>query len=98
VRSFSFTENSPLDLKKTEAWLSTLLRESGQNIYRCKGILNIRGEAKRVVFQGVQMDFESTSDRLWKPAEPRVSQLVFIGKELDETAIRSGFAECLVRV
>lgn len=95
IRSFAFAEDRPLDLKKTEAWLNQLLAEKGENIYRCKGILHIKGSAKRVVFQGVQMMFEAAPDRLWNVGERRVNQLVFIGKELDEAAIRQGFLTCL---
>ena len=95
VRSFAFTEERPLELKKAEAWLSELLGKQGENIYRSKGILYIKGEPKRVVFQGVQMMFEALPDRLWNIGEPRLNQLVFIGKDLDEAAIRQGFLACL---
>ena len=95
VRSFYIEEERPLDLPKLESWLSDLLKNSGESIYRCKGVLYIKGIPKRVVVQGVQMMFDSAPDRFWNPGERRVSQFVFIGKELDEKAIRSGFASCL---
>jgi G3E family GTPase len=94
VRSFSIVDDRPLDLKKTEAWISDLVGSMGANIYRCKGILFIQGEPKRVVFQGVQMMFEATPERFWKPDEQRQSRLVFIGRELDEAKIRAGFESC----
>jgi G3E family GTPase len=31
----------------------------------------------------------------WNPGEKRLSQLVFIGKELDEAKLRSGFELCI---
>ena len=95
VRSFAFTAERPLELKKAEAWLSELLGKQGENIYRSKGILYIKGEPKRVVFQGVQMMFEALPDRLWNIGEPRLNQLVFIGKYLDEASIRQGFLASL---
>ena len=88
-------EERPLELKKVEAWLTEVIRTMGANIYRSKGILHLRGQAKRVVFQGVQMIFEAKPDRFWNPGEKKVSQLVFIGKELDEKALRAGFEQCL---
>jgi G3E family GTPase len=94
VRSFSIVEDRPLDLKRTEAWISELVNSMGANIYRCKGILFIQGEPKRVVFQGVQMMFDATPERFWKPDEHRQSRMVFIGKELDEAQIRAGFESC----
>ncbi len=95
VRSFSIVENRPLDLKKTEAWISELVGSLGANIYRCKGILFIQGQPKRVVFQGVQMMFDATPERFWNSDETRQSRMVFIGKELDEARIRAGFGSCL---
>jgi hypothetical protein len=32
----------------------------------------------------------------WGPNEPRVSRVVFIGRNLDEAAIRAGFESCRV--
>ena len=95
VRSFSIVEDRPLDLKRTEAWISELVGSLGANIYRCKGILFIQGQPKRVVFQGVQMMFDATPERFWKPDENRQSRMVFIGKELDEANIRAGLESCL---
>jgi G3E family GTPase len=95
VSSFYISDDRPLDLKKVEAWLTEVIRDLGANIYRSKGILQVKGQAKRVVFQGVQTMFDARPDRLWNVGEKRVSQLVFIGKDLDEAKIRRGFAACL---
>lgn len=95
VRSFYLEEERPLDLKKLEAWLGELLNSLGEDIYRSKGVLHIQGQPKRVVFQGVQMLFDSAPERFWKTDEKRLSQLVFIGRELDEAKIRAGFEQCL---
>ena len=95
VTSFYLSDDRPLDLKKIEAWLTEIIRELGSNIYRSKGILQIQGQAKRVVFQGVQTMFDAKPDRLWNVGEKKISQLVFIGKDLDEAKIRRGFAACV---
>jgi G3E family GTPase len=95
VSSFHISDDRPLDLTKTELWLSELIREFGPNLYRSKGILQIKGQAKRVIFQGVQMTFDARPDRFWNAGERRLSQLVFIGKNLDEARIRRGFAACI---
>jgi G3E family GTPase len=95
VASFYLSDDRPLDLKKVEAWLTEMIRDLGANIYRSKGILQIKGQAKRVVFQGVQMMFDAQPDRLWNVGERRLSQLVFIGRDLDEAKIRRGFASCI---
>jgi len=95
VRSFYLIEERPLEIKKVEAWLTEVIKTTGANMYRSKGILQIKGHAKRVVFQGVQMMFDAVPDRLWGVNEKRLSQVVFIGKDLDEAAIRRGFESCV---
>jgi len=95
VRSFYIEEERPLDLPKLEKWVGELLKKSGESIYRCKGVLHIKGIGKRVVVQSVQMLFDSAPDRFWNPGERRVSQMVFIGKDLDEASIRAGFESCV---
>lgn len=44
-----------LDFDLLNGWVQSLLASSGQNIYRMKGILNVKGEEDRFVFQGVHM-------------------------------------------
>jgi len=95
VGSFYIQEDRPLDLKKTEKWLSGLLGEAGEQIYRSKGILYIKGVPKRVVFQGVQMMFDCSPERFWNQDEKRESRFVFIGQDLDEQKIRSEFESCV---
>jgi G3E family GTPase len=75
--------------------MGQLLREKGVDIFRMKGILNIAGEDNRFVFQGVHMLFDGKSDRPWHPNETRKNELVFIGRNLNEAELKTGFASCL---
>ena len=50
----------------------------------------------RMVFQGVHMLLDAQPDRPWGD-DPRRNQLVLIGRNLDEQAIREGFEACLLR-
>ena len=95
VRSFYLIEERPLEIKKVESWLTEVIQTMGAKMYRSKGILQIKGQAKRVVFQGVQMMFDAVPDRLWDVNEKKLSQVVFIGKDLDEDTIRRGFEACV---
>ncbi|MGF1535804.1 MAG: CobW family GTP-binding protein [Elainellaceae cyanobacterium] len=95
VYSFAIVEEQPLDGDKLSQWVSTLLETKGPDIFRTKGILNLVGEPNRYVFQGVHMIFDGRSDRPWKPDEARRSEMVFIGRNLDEAELRSGFRTCL---
>ena len=95
VGSFSIEKDGDLDEQKLQAWISTLLREKGVDIFRMKGFLSISGESNRFVFQGVHMIFSGKPDRPWGSL-PRRNQLVFIGRNLDEKEMRKGFEDCLV--
>ncbi|MGD1854483.1 MAG: CobW family GTP-binding protein [Leptolyngbyaceae cyanobacterium] len=96
VYSLAFVESGELDKEKLNTWMSELLQTKGPDIFRMKGILNIKGEDKRFVFQGVHMIFDGKTERPWKPEETRKSELVFIGRNLNEAELRDGFRACLV--
>ena len=87
--------SGPVAMIYREHGPNEVIRVEGERVYRSKGILQIKGQSKRVIFQGVQMMFDARPDRLWNVAERRSSQLVFIGRGLDEARIRRGFAECI---
>ena len=96
VGSIALVEEKPLDGEKLNDWLGTLLREYGPDIFRMKGILNIAGNDNRLVFQGVHMIFDGRPDRLWKPGETRKSELVFIGRNLEQMNLAAQFQACIV--
>ncbi|MGG6266553.1 CobW family GTP-binding protein [Leptolyngbya sp. AN03gr2] len=96
VTSVAIVESGSVDGTRLNTWMSELLRFQGQDIFRMKGILNIAGEDNRFVFQGVHMLFDGKPDRRWKPNETRKNELVFIGRNLDEAALREDFRSCLV--
>jgi G3E family GTPase len=95
VYSVALVESGELDGEKLQHWMSRLLQTQGPDIFRMKGILNLAGEDHRFVFQGVHMLFDGTRDRPWKPGETRKNQLVFIGRNLDETKLREDFRACM---
>ena len=95
VKSVAIVEVGELNLPKVNAWISRLLREQGVDIFRMKGILNIKGIEERFVFQGVHMLFDATRDRLWNPDENRQNELVFIGRNLDSEQLKSDFLACM---
>ncbi len=77
-------------------WISNLTQVQGPDILRCKGIVAFPNEPKRFVFQGVHMILDGDVQGDWRPDEPRVSRVVFIGRNLDPVAIREGFESCRV--
>ncbi len=96
VASIALVARGALDGERLNTWLSELLRTEGPNIFRMKGILNIAGEDRRFVFQGVHMIFDGRPDRPWKSASERKNELVLIGRDLDEAKLRADFRACLV--
>jgi G3E family GTPase len=94
VSSVGLEFDRAFDEARLNAWMGRLLRERGSDIFRMKGILAIAGSDRRFVFQGVHMLFDGRPDAPWGD-RPRRSQVVFIGKQLDRTALREGLASCL---
>ncbi|MUG65507.1 GTP-binding protein [Paenibacillus campinasensis] len=95
VFSIFFRESRPLDLNKVERFINKWLVDHGTDTFRYKGVLNIKGTNKRVVFQGIHMLFGAYPDRDWKPGETRTSEFVVIGRNLDEEWFRKQFAACV---
>ena len=91
IKSVSLTSQKPIDGVRFTQWLDKLLAEKGQDILRAKGILNVKGEDKRLVFQAVHMILEGELQQPWKDGDPRVSRAVFIGRHLDADALKAGF-------
>jgi G3E family GTPase len=65
------------------------------DIFRSKGILHVKGNDDRLVFQAVHMLLDAAADRKWKPGELRSNQLVFIGRNLNRLELTEGFDACL---
>jgi G3E family GTPase len=95
VTSVGITLPGDLQLEKLNGWLSQLLRVHGQDIFRMKGVLSVRGWDERFVFQGVHMLFDGRPDRPWG-SELRHNKMIFIGRNLDRAALEGGFRACLV--
>jgi G3E family GTPase len=94
MQSVSFAHDGDVDPEKFMPWINDLVQTEGPNILRSKGILSFRNEPKRFVFQGVHMILDGDLQRDWKPDEKRLSRIVFIGRNLNEEALRSGFQAC----
>ena len=82
----------PLDMQRVSEFMEGLLKRHGNSLLRYKGVLAIAGEARRLVFQGVLRLYGFDWDAEWAAGEPRESVLVFIGDNLPEEELRSGFA------
>lgn len=64
-----------------------------QEVYRIKGFVPVPGKPMRMVLQGVGQRFDHFFDRPWKTDEPRMTKLVVIGNELNQSEILSALSQ-----
>ncbi|MGD1939894.1 MAG: CobW family GTP-binding protein [Leptolyngbyaceae cyanobacterium] len=95
VYSVAITKTGTVDSDKLNRWLYQLVQAKGTDIFRMKGILDVDNAHRRFVFQGVHMTLDGRPGKPWQPGERRHSELVFIGRNLDEAELRQGFQDCL---
>lgn len=88
IDAFSVVIDEALDEEKLDDYLESLIINYGANLLRYKGILNIKGQDKQIVLQGINMAFRSDEGKDWK--DKRQTKVVFIGKDLSEDEIRQG--------
>ncbi|KAL3927843.1 MAG: hypothetical protein SGARI_005213, partial [Bacillariaceae sp.] len=90
-----------LSIVLLQNWIQKLLgasEETGNTLYRYKGVLAVKGKDEKYIFQGVGMLFSGafSQELSWKPDEKRSSRFVFIGKNLDADLLKEGFNDCKV--
>jgi len=96
VSSFVFRSDKPFDSGKLEEFLSGVVQIYGPDLLRYKGVLHMKGNTHRVVFQGVHMLMGGDLGRPWGKGEKRSSTMVFIGKNLPQELFIKGLEQCLV--
>jgi G3E family GTPase len=97
VESFVFRSDKPFDGQKLEQFLSGMIQVYGPDLLRYKGILWMKGNNRRVVFQGVHMMMGGDMGKPWTKGEKKSSLLVFIGKKLPKDLFIAGLEECLAK-
>ncbi len=95
VRSIALSYEGDMNPEKFMNWIHPLIQKDGADILRCKGIIAFEDEPKKFVFQGVHMILEGDVQKPWRDDEKRVSRLVFIGRNLNEAALKADFLACV---
>ena len=93
ISSLVLRTDKPLDIDSLSTFMNDLLESHGKQLLRYKGVLNIAGEDRRLVFQGVLKLYGFDWDTEWTEGEARESVMVFIADDLPEAKIREGFAQ-----
>lgn len=91
IRAFSLSFNTPLHWQGIGTWLEMLVSTRGESLLRVKGILDLVGQERPVVINGVQHLFHApTLLTAWPAGEPRRSKLVFIVRNLERDVLLRG--------
>jgi len=97
VSSVSWRTVAEFDVNLLQSWIGKLMQTKGNDLYRYKGVLAVKGMEQKFVFQGVHMLFSGNfSEATWGKDEKRENCFVFIGKNIDKKSLEAGFMACKV--
>jgi G3E family GTPase len=96
VKSFVFRSERAFDPLKLEDFLGAIVNIYGPRMLRYKGVLNMKGTERKVIFQGVHQLMGSDLGPQWGADETRTSKMVFIGIDLPKDIFLQGLTQCLV--
>jgi G3E family GTPase len=96
VKSFVFRSERPFHGMRFTQFMNAMINSFGPRLLRYKGILNMYGQDRKVVLQGVHQLMSQDLGATWVPGEARVSKLVYIGIELPKDLIIRSLQQCLV--
>ena len=95
VKSFVYRATRPFDPAKLEDFLGAIVQIYGPKMYRYKGVLDMVGTNRKVIFQGVHQLMGSDLGPEWGKDEVRESRMVFIGVELPRDILTQGLDQSL---
>ncbi len=96
VKSFVFKSDRAFDPAKLEDFLGAIVNIYGPRMLRYKGVLNMKGTDRKVIFQGVHQLMGSDLGPAWAEGEQRSSKMVFIGIDLPKDIFLQGMEQSLV--
>ena len=95
VKSFVFRSDKAFNPTKLEDFLGSIVQVYGPKLLRYKGVLFMKGSARKVIFQGVHQLMGSDLGPAWAPGEKKNSKMVFIGIDLPKDIFLQGLEQCL---
>ncbi|MEZ7848277.1 MAG: G3E family GTPase [Polaromonas sp.] len=96
VKSFVFRSDRAFSPAKLEDFLGAVVNIYGPRMLRYKGVLNMEGTERKVIFQGVHQLMGSDLGPAWAEGEVKTSKMVFIGIDLPKDIFLQGLEQCLV--
>ncbi|MEM8582640.1 MAG: GTP-binding protein [Bacteroidota bacterium] len=97
ITTFTLSFDRPFRLDSLAHELVKLTRLYRHQVYRIKGIIAVEHAPTRVVIQSVRDSFVLTDGPMWEPGSDRISQIVFIGKEVKKSAIEKLLSRHLIQ-
>ena len=94
ITSVSLAFPGTIDPKQFNHWLRMLLIMEEMDVFRAKGILNVKNSNNRYIFQSVYMLFEGRFDDPWGN-RAKENKMVFIGRNLDKQRLEKGVKSCI---
>lgn len=95
IETLSVEFSGLLGLSRFQRWIEQFVVAHASNLFRAKGIVALANVSERLVFQGVHGRYRCTLGRPWSEEKP-LTRMVFIGRELDRSAIKRGLEGCRV--
>ena len=95
VKSFVYRATRPFNPAKLEDFLGAVVQVYGPRMLRYKGVLDMQGTDRKVIFQGVHQLMGSDLGPVWAEGEERVSKMVFIGLDLPKDILVQGLDQAL---
>jgi G3E family GTPase len=96
VKSFVYRSTKQIDPAKLEEFLGAIIQVYGPKLLRYKGVLDMKGSVKKVIFQGVHELMGTDLGPAWQKNEKRESKMVFIGIDLPQEILAQGLDRCTV--
>jgi G3E family GTPase len=95
VKSFVYRADRAFNPAKLEDFLGAIVQVYGPKMLRYKGVLDMKGTDRKVIFQGVHQLMGSDLGPKWMPGEKRQSKMVFIGIDMPREVLEQGLEGCL---
>ena len=95
MKSFVYRIGRPFDPAKLENFLGSIVQVHGPQMLRYKGVLDMKGTDRKVIFQGVHQIMGSDLGPQWRPDDVRESRIVFIGVDLPRDILEQGLDQAL---
>jgi G3E family GTPase len=93
VETVSVTLDEPLDGPRLEQALKAFVEARGEDVFRLKGIIHVKDDARQFILQGVHKLLEFQPGSLWGSAE-RGTKIVFIGRNLNRDELTGMITAC----